>query len=303
MQIEDLKIWVDLINTQNFSKCAELNFVSQPAISQKVKLLEKRYGTPLLLRSGKRVLPTHAGKILYNESKEIIEIYKSLSAKVKSSSGVVHGTIKIATIYSIGLYELNDIIRNFLNKYPSIHADMEFSQNSRIYQDILNGRIDLGFVAYPEEHPCIKTIHFKNEKLVLVANPKNNLSKFKKIDIRKLNNCEFIGFNEGIPTGDKIVELFKTHHVKVITKMKFENIELIKRAVEINLGVSILPSITVETEIKHRLLSGIPFANNEFLRPLAIVFKKDKVLSLAEEKFIEECLSWQALYNPRHQNA
>lgn len=288
MRIDDLKIFIDLANTQSFSKCAEINFLTQPAVSQKIKQMENEFKTPLIVRNKRNIRLTYAGKIFYDKSRRIVDEYRDLFSNIKSLSGVVHGTVKVAAIYSVGLYELNESIKNFIKKYPSVHLDIEFSQSSKIYENIANESIDLGFIAYPQDHPGIEIIPFKKEELVLVTHPSHHLAKHKSIEIAKINNCNFIGFEDGVPTGDAVKDILKKNHINVKIKMEFDNIELIKRAVEINQGISILPSITVKEEVRHKLLNSIPLLDLNILRPLAIVIKKNHTLSLAAQKFIDE---------------
>lgn len=293
MRTEDLKIFIDLFNTGSFSKCAEKNFLTQPAVSQKIKHIEDEIKTPLIIRKKKNIKLTPAGKIFYEKSKKIIDEFKLMASEIKSLAGTVHGTLKVASIYSVGLYELNENIKNFIKKYPSVNLDIEFSQSSKIYEDILNENIDLGFIAYPERHHGIEIIPFKKEELVLVVHPKNKLSGNTVLELKEIGNLPFIGFAQGVPTGDAIKEILKKHNIDVRIKMEFDNIELIKRAIEINQGVSILPSITVEHEANHNLLRPINFKGLKLIRPLGIILKKNRLLSLAAKKFIDESAAHQ----------
>ncbi|MBI5399656.1 LysR family transcriptional regulator [Candidatus Saganbacteria bacterium] len=288
MHIEDCKIWLDLVDTQSFSRCAELNFLTQPAISQKIKQLEKEFGAPLFMRRGKSFHLTAAGKLLQEESRKIFNGYQNLFSRINAMAGTVQGILKIATIYSIGLYELSDVIKKIIEKYPLVRLDIDFSHAAKIYQDLLDEKIDIGVVSYPKERGNVKKIIFHQDDLILVTHPKHPFAKVKKINIRKLNGLDFIGFEETVPTAQAIRDIFEKYNVQVKTKMAFDNIELIKRAIEINAGVSILPSITVKHEIEHRLLKGIGFANQRFLRPLGIITKKDRPLTTAAQKFIAE---------------
>ncbi|OGB90448.1 hypothetical protein A2625_00670 [candidate division WOR-1 bacterium RIFCSPHIGHO2_01_FULL_53_15] len=290
MQLEDLKIWVDLAETKSFSECAWLNFLTQPAISQKFKRLEAEFGSPLLARSGKIIDLSPAGKILYEESRKILNAYQLLCSRLKSLSGTVQGTLKVATIYSIGLYELNPCIKHFLKKFPGVDLDISFSHSPKIYQDLLERRIEIGFVAYPKEQPRLKIIPFKNDSLILVTPPRHPLARYKRIEINKISGFEFIGFKKDIPTREALDKIFKKHRVEAKVKMEFDNIETVKQAVEIGAGISILPSATVKKEIAHGLLKGIRFSNARLPRPLAAVIRSGETLSPPAENFLKEMI-------------
>ncbi|MGE3434202.1 MAG: LysR family transcriptional regulator, partial [Blastocatellales bacterium] len=105
MHIETLKTFCDLIETGSFSKAAALNFVSQSAVSQQVKTLEQRFDQQLIERGQRKgVAPTEAGKIFYAECREILERFHALEERMRVKSAVIAGSIKIATVYSIGLH-------------------------------------------------------------------------------------------------------------------------------------------------------------------------------------------------------
>ena len=298
MQLEDLKVWVDLAETKSFSECARLNFLTQPAISQKLKRLETEFGAPLLARSGKRIELTTAGKLLYEESRKIFNAYQGLRSRLKSLAGVVQGTLKIATIYSIGLYELNPCLKHFLKKFPAVDLDVSFSHSPKIYQDLLERRIEIGFVAYPKEHSRLKILPFKNDNLILVTPPRHPLARHKQIKINKISGFEFIGFKKDIPTRVALDKIFKKYHVEAKVKLEFDNIETVKQAVEIGAGISILPSVTVKKEIDHGLLKGVHFSNVRLPRPLAAIIRRTEPLSPPAENFIKELGSAQTQTKP-----
>ena len=288
MRLEDIKIWLDLVETRSFSKCAQLNFLTQPAVSQKIKHFENEFGMPLLVRGGKSFNLTAAGKIFYEESQKIAAQYQALSSRIRSLSGTVQGTLKVASIYSIGLYELNTCLKHFMKKYPRVDLNLEFSHSPKIYQDLLEGRIEVGFVAYPKEQPRLKIIPFSSDHLILVTPPRHPLSRFRRIDLCKINDFEFVGFKEDIPTRAALDEIFKKYRVQIKPVLEFDNLETIKQAVEIGAGISILPSITVKKEIQHGMLKGISFSNARFLRPLGMVVRSNEPLSSPAGKFVEE---------------
>jgi DNA-binding transcriptional LysR family regulator len=125
------------------------------------------------------------------------------------------------------------------------------------------------------------------DKLVLICHPQNRLAKSKSIKLAELANQKFIGFEPDIPTRKAIDKILKEHHVVVKNVMEFDNIETVKRAVEIDAGVSIVPEATVAQELAKKTLAAIEFQDGEFLRPSAAIYKKNKVLSPAMKQFLE----------------
>ena len=119
MHLETLKVFCDVVETRSFSTAASQNFVTQSAVSQQVRMLEERYGRRLLERSRGNVQVTPAGEILYQASKDIVQQYQAMEARLAAAAEVVNGTVRVATVHSIGLYELSGPLKNYLTEYPA----------------------------------------------------------------------------------------------------------------------------------------------------------------------------------------
>src|SRR5499426_2473857 len=146
MHLETLKVFCDIVETRSFSTAASKNFVTQSAVSQQIRMLEQRYGRQLLERTRGNVQLTPAGEVLYQASKDIVQRYQDLEARLQALSQVVAGTVRVATVHSIGLYELSAQIKRYLKAYPQVHLQLEYARSSKIYDDALKGTIDVGVV-------------------------------------------------------------------------------------------------------------------------------------------------------------
>src|SRR5438093_360076 len=153
VHLETLKVFCDVVETRSFSAAASQNFVTQSAVSQQIRTLEDRYGRRLLERTRGNVQLTPAGEILYQVSKEIVQRYQDMEARLQALANVIAGTVRVATVHSIGLYELSAQIKRYLKAYPQVHLHLAYSRSSRIYEDVLKGNVDIGVVAYPSR-PC-----------------------------------------------------------------------------------------------------------------------------------------------------
>src|SRR5437763_2449312 len=189
MQIETLKIFCDLVETQSFSQAAERNFVTQSAVSQQVRGLEEKFRKRLLerVRGRREVRLTEAGKSFYDESRNVLAAYDRLQESMRSIDGTVSGTARVATVYSIGLHELPPVVRRFITLYPSAKIDLEYSRTTRIVRDVLSGAIELGIVAYPERKRGLTIIPLPGDRLVLICPPSNPLAGRKKIKVADLS--------------------------------------------------------------------------------------------------------------------
>jgi LysR family transcriptional regulator, transcriptional activator of the cysJI operon len=287
MQIETLKVFCDLVESKSFSRAALRNFVTQSAVSQQVKNLESRFETQLLRRDGKSVTPTPAGRIFYERSRSILDSYEHMQLEMKSIGQDMAGSVRVAAIYSVGLYEMSVVVKTFLKIYPKVNLHVEYCQGARVYEDCLRGALDLGIVTYPEPRKGLRIISLPSDKLVLICAPDHSFAGRHHIGIQKLNGQNFIAFEKGMASRRALDRIFQTNNIKVRTMMEFDNIETIKRSVEIGAGISIVPLLSVQKEFQSGSLIQIQFTDKSFYRPLGIIVRSKQVLSPAAIKFVE----------------
>ena len=286
MQIESLKVFCDLTETESFTKAAQLNQVTQSAVSQQISSLERTFKALLIERSKKRFRLTREGQVLYEYSKQVIQTYAALHLKLKEIKELISGTIRVATIYSVGLHDLPPYVKLFLKNYPTVNVHVEYRRANQVYEDVIGNVVDLGLVAYPVRDSKLEIVPLRKDPLVLISHPQHPLAKSKTVQLKALSGQKFIGFEPDIPTRKALDRILKDHGVQVQHVMEFDNIETVKRAVEIDAGVAVVPQGTVLQEVAKQTLAQITLDDGEFFRPLAAIYKKNKVLSPAMKAFI-----------------
>ena len=286
MQVESLKMFCDLAETESFTKASQINNVTQSAVSQQISSLERAFKSLLIERSKKKFRLTREGQVLYDYSKQIIQTYESLHSKLQELKDIISGTIRIATIYSIGLHDLPAYVKKFMKSYPTVNIHVEYRRANQVYDDVFSNVVDLGLVAYPVKDPKIEIIALRKEPLVLVCHPQHPFAKLKTVKLKALAGQKIIGFEPDIPTRKALDKILKEHGVEVHHVMEFDNVETVKRAVEIDAGVSIVPQGTIAQEITKQTLVAVPIEDGDFYRPIAAIYKKNKVLSPAMKQFL-----------------
>jgi len=287
MQIENFKIFADLVETKSFSKAAKLNGITQSAVSQQARAMERNFKTLMIDRSQKQFNLTREGQRIYEAAKEILHVYEKLESELQEMKKVISGTIRISTIYSIGLHELPPYVKRFLQEFPSVNVRIEYRRSNLVYEDILHNAVDFGLVAFPQKQRQIEMIPFRNDRLVLITHPNHMLAKATEVDLKTLAGQKFIGFDPDIPTRKAVDTIFRDNKLEITPVMEFDNIETVKRAVEIDHGIAIVPQATVQQELRQGTLAIVPFKGKEFTRPLAILHRKGRVLTPAMRKFVE----------------
>ncbi len=286
MQIESLKVFCDLAETESFTKAAQINSVTQSAVSQQISALERTFKSLLIERSKKKFRLTREGQTLYEYSKQIIQTYESLHSKLQELKDIISGTIRVATIYSIGLHDLPPYVKKFMKSYPTVNIHVEYRRANQVYEDVLGNVVDLGLVAYPTRDAKLEIIPLRKEPLVLITHPQHPFAKMKSVKLKALTGQKVIGFEPDIPTRKALDKILKEYDVEVKHVMEFDNVETVKRAVEIDAGISIVPQGTVIQEITKQTLVAVPIDDGDFFRPLAAIYKKNKVLSPAMKQFL-----------------
>jgi DNA-binding transcriptional LysR family regulator len=287
MQIENFKIFADLVETKSFSKSAKLNGITQSAVSQQTRAMERHFKALLVDRSQKQFQLTREGQRVYESAKEVLHAYEMLLSELQEMKKVVSGTIRISTIYSIGLHELPPYIKRFLHDFPSVNVRIEYRRSNLVYEDILHNSVDFGLVAFPAKVRQIEMIPFREDHLIVICHPQHPLARRGEVEVAELAGQKYIGFDPDIPTRKAVDQIFRENHLQIDPVMEFDNIETVKRAVEIDHGIAIVPQATVVQEEAQGTLAVLRIKGGEFTRPLAILHRKGRVLTPAMKKFIE----------------
>jgi DNA-binding transcriptional LysR family regulator len=286
MQIESLKVFCDLAETESFTKAAQINGVTQSAVSQQISSLERQFKSLLIERSKKKFRLTREGQVLYDFSKQIIQTYDSLFCKLQEIKDIISGTVRVSAIYSIGLHELPNYLKKFLKTYPTVNVHVEYRRSNQVYEDVASNVADIGMVAYPARDPKLEIVPLRKDPLVVICHPQHPLAKSKTLKLKDLAGQKLVSFEAELPTRKAIDRTLREHHVHVNHAMEFDNIETIKRAVEIDAGVAIVPLSTITQEVAKQTLAAVKVDDCELFRPIAMIYKKNKVLSPAMKQFM-----------------
>ncbi len=287
MQLESLKMFVDVVETGSFSRAAQLNHVTQSAVSQQIRALETRYEQRLLSRSARQVLPTPAGERLFRGCKEVLARFSEVEQEIREQSTEVSGACNVSCIYSVGLHELHSIQKQLLRTHPKVNVRLNYRRSDQVYDDVILGAADLGLVAYPQPRAGVDLIPFREDKLALILSPGHPLAAKSKVSMSALTGLPFIAFDREAPSRKGIDKLFRDREIELNPTMEMDNVETIKRAVELGLGISVLPLPTVQREVDGGTLIAKTFTEPGFTRPIGILVRKGKYLSRSSQAVLD----------------
>ncbi|HUW20961.1 MAG TPA: LysR family transcriptional regulator [Sedimentisphaerales bacterium] len=294
MHTETLKVFCDLAELRSFSKTAEKHLLSQSAVSQQLAQLELSFKCQLIDRKKRPVELTKAGQLLYSAAQDMLERYEQLKSELSFLKSSDTSRINVGAIFSIGMHTLPDYVKRFMVSQPKVNVHIEYFSAAKIYELVLSGDIDIGLVAVPRRDKRLEVYDFEDEPLVLACSPRHPLAGASEVDIHQIQFERFIGFEKDVPTRAWIDSILQRYNIVVRPVMEFDNIETVKRVVEINSGISILPKTAILQEVDGGTIIAVPFSNENFVRPTGIVVRRNRILGQPARHFIELLRKGQA---------
>lgn len=287
MQTLLFKVFSDLAETASFSQAAQLNGVTQSAVSQQIKALEERFGVRLIDRGKKNFALTAEGRVFLAAAREVLATVDGLEVRLRELREVVDGELRLAAVLSVGLHELPDFTRQFQRLHPQVRVEVEYLRSTEVYAAVSAGRADLGLVAYPQARRGLVAEVLWEDRLVLVCSPSHRLARRPRVALADLAGERFIGFTSDQPTRRALDRVFKDAGVRLRPAMEFDNIEMVKRTVEIDGAVSILPRTALDTERRAGSLVFVEIDSPRMWRPIGAIARRRRSAPLATRRFLE----------------
>jgi LysR family transcriptional regulator, transcriptional activator of the cysJI operon len=276
MDFDRVKLFRDIAHARSISKGAAINGISQSAVSQYLQDLEEQVGTTLLDRGSRPLVVTEAGKLYLDMCRDILNRRDEFQLALDELRGHVEGTVRVASIYSVGLSELSRLEKEFVRRYPHARIEVEYLRPEKVYEAVVTDQADLGLMSYPEPTKEVTVLPWRREQMAVAASPYHPLSKNSEVTPQDLDGLDFIGFDEDLPIRKDIDRFLREHHVHVNVTLHFDNIQMIKEAVAHGSGVSIMPARVMEEEVAQGRLIPIRISGFELFRPVGIVHRKKK---------------------------
>jgi DNA-binding transcriptional LysR family regulator len=287
MDFDRLKLFRDIAQSRSLSKGASMNGISQSAVSQYLQDLEEQMGITLLDRGTRPLAVTEAGKLYLDMCRDTLNRRDEFHVALDLLKGQVEGTVRVASIYSVGLSELSRLEKEFLRRYPQARIEVEYLRPEKVYEAVVTDRADIGLLSYPEATKEVTVLPWRQEQMAIAASPYHPLAKNSEVRPQDLDGVDFVGFDEDLPIRKDIDRFLREHHVHVNVTLHFDNIQMIKEAVAHGSGVSIMPARVMEEEVAQGRLVPIRIAGFELFRPVGIVHRKKKRFHRAGQALLD----------------
>jgi len=284
---DNLKLFRDIAQSKSVSRGASLNGISQSAASQYLQELERRMEVALLDRTTRPLALTPAGKLFYDLCRDALRREEQFQVQLENLKGFAEGTVRVASIYSIGLSEMSRLQEEFAARFPHAQLHVDYLRPDKVYESVLADQADLGLVSYPEHAKDLAVIPWREEEMTVAAPPSHPLAAKPVLLPADLDGQDFVGFDDELMIRRELDHFFREHSIEIRLAMQFDNIQMIKEAVALGSGISILPARTMQAEIAQGRLVSIPLHAPELVRPVGIVHRKRKRFSHAVQSFLE----------------
>ena len=298
MDLERARLFRDIAQARSVSKGARQSGISQSAASQHLQDLEEQLGLPLLDRGSRPLTVTDAGKLYLEMCRDVLRRQDEFQAALERMKAEVEGTVRVASIYSVGLSEMSQLEQEFSRRYPEAHLEVEYLRPEKVYEAVVTDRADLGLLSYPEPTKEVTVLPWRQEEMVVAASPYHPLAEKSEVQPEDLEGLDFVGFDEDLPIRRDIDRFLREHHVQVNLTLHFDNLQMIKEAVAHGVGVSIMPARIMEEEVKQGRLVPIPISSLRLYRPVGIVHRRKKRFHRAGQAFLELLREPPAGWNP-----
>ncbi len=291
MNTSYLRTFIEVVNLKNISRAAEKLFITQPAVSKQLQLLEKDFGSVLLKKSGREIIPTDDGTLLYKYAINILNEENKIYSKLKNDKNELSGELCIYTSSLPADYYIHDLIIAFSKLYPNVTYNIKKVDSKEVYNFIEDGLTSFGFTGNTYKNKKIKNICIAEDEVIIIASKqKFDEYKNKKFDIDMLMKEEFILREKGSATLKTFEDFINKKNIKLADlkiKIQAEDNELIKIFVHNNMGLSVMSRISVQREIEEGLIYPIEIENMDLNRKLFYVYHEDRYFSKLEETFKE----------------
>ena len=286
MELYPLKVLLTVADEKSFSRAAERLLRTQPAVSLAIQKLESDLQEKLIDRSGKDLLLTDAGRIVYDYARRFENLEGELENALAELRDNSAGRLVVGANESTSLYLLGHIER-YRRQYPKVKVQVRRSLSSKIPGELIDGELELGVISYDPEDDRLQTLIIYTDHLAFVVSPQHRFAARKELSINELGMETFIAHNVLSPYRAVVLKEFQRHKVPLNMDVEMPTVETIRKMVQRNEGVAFLPHMTVEQDVEQDVLREIKVTELNVDRHIRLVYPAKRSLSHAARAFLE----------------
>ncbi|HIG40516.1 MAG: LysR family transcriptional regulator [bacterium] len=283
MDIDGIKAFVAVADTQSFSLAGNRLHLTQPAVSKRIALLESQMGVRLFDRIGRTVNLTESGRTLEPRARDILFRIEDTQRVISNLGGHVGGNLSLATSHHIGLWHLPQVLRAYSEAHPGVVLDLHFMDSEVAHEQIVQGNLELGIITLaPTSHERLASIPIWRDELAFVCSINHPLTQNDRIYIEQLPEFPAILPDMSTFTGRIVKQLFAERGLALNVTMSTNYLETIKMLITVGLGWSVLPVSMLDDSLQ---VINVP--NVTIARQLGVIHHVQRTLSNAAKAFLE----------------
>jgi LysR family transcriptional regulator, low CO2-responsive transcriptional regulator len=285
MPLIPLKAFHLIAGLRSFSKAARELGISQPAVTQQIRRLERNLGQRLFDRVGRGVLVTDAGRMLDTYAQRIFHLLDAAGDAMDNLAGLRTGRLEVGASRTAGAYYIPEALDRFKRKYPGVRVSLTVGNSETILAKVLDFRLHAGLIAGPYAHPHIAAVPLIRDRVLVVLPSGHRLGRKPVVTIEDLHRYPVILREPGSATRRLIERAFQSEGLDVTPAMELESNEAIKSAVADGIGVGLLAQAAVAQEIASGRLVARPLRDPLYL-DFFLVYHRDRTVSPVVAAFL-----------------
>ena len=294
MDLASLRVFLAVAEERSFSRAAARVHRTQPAVSQAVRRLELDLGEELFDRSSKSGVLTDAGRVLQNYGQRLVRLAEESESAMRELRDLRRGRVLIGA-NEAAVHTLLPLVARFRQKVPDIAIDVRRVPARQIAVEVQQGSLDFGALTFRPSEAGLLEVPVGSDELVLLVNPSHPLAKRRRVTMADVAGEPVVAHNDPSPARERVLRLFEQQHITLKMVIALPSLDGIKRAVELKLGVALLPRRCALTEIASGRLVAIPVAGISRRRQVMLVCRKahrshaaNAFLAVAQEKALPQ---------------
>ena len=281
MDLVQLEHFLAVADERTFTRAAERVFRTQPALSQSIKKLERELNADLLVRDNGDVSLTEAGKILADYAHRMLKLRDEATRSIGQLQNLETGTLTIAAHESAALYLLPNAILHFLQLFPDVKVSVNRARLDEIPRMVLDRDVQIGFLKEAPAFQELESLDVHSDRMALIASPKHSLANRTGVAVTDLDGVPFVVHHLCSSTEELVLRLFRQNGIRCHVVAELWSFENIKGFVLENVGLAIVPRITVRQELRAGTLVEIGLPEIRFQRGTVMTFRRDCISDAA----------------------
>lgn len=286
MELNELQVLQAVAAERSFSRAATRLHRTQPAVSQAIRRLEDELGERLFDRSSKGGRLTEAGTILLDYAERLTRLKDAAESAVRELQELRRGRVVIG-VNEAAVHVLLPIVVQFREAYPHAQVEMRRVQSRQIPSEVLNRSLDFGLVTFPPGERGLLSVPLGVDELVMLTHPTHPLARRRQVTMEEFGRQTVIAHNDPSPRRERVLRLFEQKHAPINIQMSLPSLDGIKRAVEMNLGVALLPRRCALSEIARKQLAAVRVPQLRVPRSLRLLYRQTGESSHAANAFLK----------------